>query len=189
MVSIKCLDCFLENHCYLSLYSCGQEFPCGKNIFQVQFQKHSIWTSPATTIRAPINTGDNLGLDRHHLGSYLPVIPRHMPAYFDKTIRPLLNYVEKRSSKELSGQAKPGGLRVGIGSLPGNEDEEGVALGPEEKCRSSESPSLLSSRRCWWLMKVAETTSVSHSPAHGGLGSTLSCTFLHSYHYSINKIS
>jgi len=112
-----------------------------------------------------------------------------MPAYFDKTIRPLLNYVEKRSSKELSGQAKPGGLRVGIGSLPGNEDEEGVALGPEEKCRSSESPSLLSSRRCWWLMKVAETTSVSHSPAHGGLGSTLSCTFLHSYHYSINKIS
>ena len=145
MVSIKCLDCFLENHCYLSLYSCGQEFPCGKNIFQVQFQKHSIWTSPATTIRAPIDTGDNLGLDWHHLGSYLPVIPRHMPAHFDETIGPLLNYVEKRSGKELSGQAKPGGLRVGIGSLPGDEDEEGVALGLEEKCRSSESPSLLSS--------------------------------------------
>jgi len=84
---------------------------------------------------------------------------------------------------------KPGGSRVGIGSLLGNEDEEGVALGPEKKCGSSESLSLLSSRGCWWLMKVAETTLVSHLPAHSGLGSTLSCTFLYSYHYSINKIN
>jgi len=101
--------------------------------------------SPATTIRAPINTGDNLGLDWHYLGSYLSIIPRHVPAYFDETIGPLLNYIEKCSGKELPGQVKPGGSRVGIGSLPGDEDEKSIALGPEEKCGSSESPSLLSS--------------------------------------------
>ena len=108
----------------------------------------SLHQPPATTIRDPIDTGDNLGLDRHHLGSYSPVIPRHVPAHFDETIGPLPNHVEKRSGKELPSQEKPGSSRVGIGSLPGDEDEKGVALGPEEKCRSSESPSLLSSRRC-----------------------------------------
>ena len=108
----------------------------------------SLHQPPATTIRDPIDTGDNLGLDRHHLGSYSPVIPRHVPAHFDETIGPLPNHVEKRSGKELPSQEKPGSSRVGIGSLPGDEDEEGVALGPDEKCGSSESPSLLSSRRC-----------------------------------------
>lgn len=150
----------------------------------------SLHQPPATTIRAPVDTGDNLGLDRHHPGSYSPVIPKHVPAHFDETIGPLPDHVEKRSGKELPSQEKLGGSRVGIGSLPGDEDEEGVALGPDEKYGTSEFPSLLSSRRCRWLTtKVTETTSVSHSPAHGGLGSTLSCTSLHSYHYSMNEIN
>lgn len=97
----------------------------------------SLHQLPATTIRAPV--GDNPGLYRHHPSSHSPVISKHVPTHFDETIRPLPDRVEKRSSKELPSQEKSSGSRVGIGSVPGAEDEKIVALGPDEKYGISES--------------------------------------------------
>ncbi|KAF5353346.1 hypothetical protein D9756_007797 [Leucocoprinus leucothites] len=91
----------------------------------------------ATAGQAP-SSGHNLYRppqlrSRSHPGGHSPIIPKHVPAHFDETIGPLPEHVEKRSAKELPSREKPGGSRVGIGSLPGDEGEEGVALAPDER--------------------------------------------------------
>lgn len=69
-------------------------------------------------------------LRRH---SHTGIIPKHVPAHFDETIGPLPSHVEMRGKKELPTREKPGGSRVGVGSLPGRRDEAGVARLPDER--------------------------------------------------------
>ncbi|KAJ3560764.1 hypothetical protein NP233_g10622 [Leucocoprinus birnbaumii] len=89
-----------------------------------------------------------------HPGSHSPVIPKHVPAHFDETIGPLPEHVEQRSGKELPSREKPGGSRVGVGSLPGDEEEEGVTLAPEERLVPS---------------AMVKSASIPHTPLPEGL--------------------
>ncbi|EKM75120.1 hypothetical protein AGABI1DRAFT_132569 [Agaricus bisporus var. burnettii JB137-S8] len=89
---------------------------------------------PVRIAEAPVaSKGGHLKSASFRRRAHLDIIPKHVPEHFDETIGPLPQHVEMRGKRELPTKEKPGGSRVGVGSLPGRRDEAGVARLPDER--------------------------------------------------------